>query len=306
MDQLSNMRAFVGVAETGSFSATARHSNTTQATISKRVAALEENLGVKLLIRSSREQALTEAGEEYFQHCVPILEAVDEAENLARCHSKAPRGQLRITASVDFGRIVLSPLLREFMQNYPDIRIDLALSNYYLDLIAGGIDVAIRAGQLEDSSLIARPLGSLPLCVVATPDYIAKHGQPQHPNELEHHECLLYSPADNPRRWHFNENGKTLHVIVDGKFQCDNGDVILDMVLAHSGLSLMPYWIVHNELSRGELTLLLAEYATPAGDINMVYPERKHLPLKTRCFLDFMTEKTQSHPAFATDKFKLN
>ncbi len=298
MDQLNAMRAFVRVAETGSFSVAARSSGTTQATISKRVAWLEERLGIKLLIRSSREQALTEAGQDYLLRCIPILEALDDAETSARCHSSAPRGLLRVTTSVDFGRLVLAPLLREFMRRYPDIRVDLMLSNYYLDLIAGGVDVAIRAGHFEDSSLVAKPLGNLPLCLVATPAYLQQYGEPQHPTELEAHECLLYSPVNNPRRWLFNENGKTLSLVVKGKFQCDNGEVILDMALAGCGLALLPYWMIHEALQRTELRLLLAQYAMPAGDLKMIYPERKHLPLKTRCFLDFMAEHTRGHPAF--------
>ena len=300
MDQLSAMRAFVRVAETGSFSAAARSSDTTQATISKRVAALEEMLGVKLLIRSSREQALTEAGQGYFQHCMLILEAVDEAENTARCHSQAPRGLLRLTASVDFGRLILAPILRDFMALYPDIRIDLVLSNYYLDMIAGGIDVAIRAGHFDDSSLITKPLGSLSLCLVATPQYLATNGKPLHPSELESHECLLYSPANNPRRWYFNEAGKTMSIVVNGKFQCDDGDVIRDMVLADRGISLLPHWMIYDRLKSGELELLLEDYAMPAGDMRLVYPDRKHLPLKTRYFLDFMVEHTENHPAFCS------
>ena len=298
MDQLSAMRAFVRVAETRSFSAAARSTGTTQATISKRIAGLEELLGVKLLIRSSREQALTEAGQDYFKHCVPILEAIDEAENLARSSTNNPRGQLRVTTSVDFGRLVLAPMLRDFMAHYPDISIDLVLSNHALDLIAGGIDVAIRAGQFEDSSLIAKPLGNIPLCLVATPAYLDRHGRPEHPNDLVDYECSLYSLADNPRRWYFREDQKTISVIVNGRFQSDNGDVILDMVLAGSSLCMLPYWLVHEQLGSGELELLLKDYAMPAGDIKMVYPDRKHLPLKTRSFLDFIAKQAKSYPGF--------
>jgi DNA-binding transcriptional LysR family regulator len=300
MDQLSAMRAFVRVAETRSFSAAARSSGTTQATISKRIAALEEMLGVKLLIRSSREQALTEAGQDYFDRCLPILEAVDEAENLARSSTNNPRGLLRITASADFGRPVLMPLLRKFMRHYPDISIDLVLSNYSLDLIAGGIDIAIRAGHFEDSSLVAKPLGNMPLCLVAAPAYLEKHGRPKHPNELVDHECMLYSPAENPRRWYFKDKGKTISVIVNGRFQCDDGDIILDMVLSGNGMTILPYWMVYEQLDSGELALLLADFAMPPGDIKMVYPDRKHLPLKTRYFLDFMAEQGKEHPAFKT------
>jgi len=298
VDQLSAMRAFVRVAETRSFSGAARSTGTTQATISKRIAALEEMLGVKLLIRSSREQALTEAGQDYFNHCVPILDAVDEAENIARSNTNKPRGLIRVTASADFGRSILLPLLREFMQRYPDIGIDLVLSNYPLDLIAGGIDVAIRAGHFEDSSLIAKPLGSMPLCLVASPAYLEQYGRPEHPNDLVNHDCPLYSPADNPRRWHFKDKGKTISVIIDGRFQCDDGDIILDMVLSGKGVTRLPYWLVHEQLNSGTLELLLADHAMPSGDIKMIYPDRKHLPLKTRYFLDFMAEKTQSHPGF--------
>ena len=301
MDQLSAMRAFVRVAETRSFSAAARSSGTTQATISKRIAALEEMLGVKLLIRSSREQALTEAGQDYFNQCIPILEAVDEAENLARSSTNKPRGLLRVTASGDFGRLILLPLFREFMQLYPDISIDLVLSNYQLDLISGGIDVAIRAGDFEDSSLIARTIGNMPLCLVASPGYLEKHGRPKHPNDLVNHDCPLYSPSDNPRRWHFRDKGKTISVMINGRFQCDDGDIILDMVMSGYGVTRLPYWLVHEQLSNGKLEMLLSEYAMPSGAIKMVYPDRKHLPLKTRYFIDFMAEQTKSHPAFDCD-----
>lgn len=302
MDQLSAMRAFVRVAESGSFSAAARAFNTTQATISKRVAALEDLLGVKLLIRSSRDQALTEAGEEYLQRAIQILDAVDDAEMLARCQTDAPRGLLRITASMDFGRRILSPLLREFMQLYPDIRVDLMLSNYQLDLISSGIDVAIRAGQFEDSSLISRALGRMPLCVVATPAYLRQHGRPGHPSELADHECLLYSLSTNPRRWFFDEDGRTISVLVNGKFQCDDGDAILDMVLADQGISMMPFWMMHHELHCQQLEVILAEFTLPAVAMRMVYPDRKHLPLKTRTFLDFMAAQANEHPAFDVER----
>ena len=298
MDQLNAMRAFIRVAETGSFSVAARTFGSTQATMSKRVAALEEILGVKLLIRSSREQSLTEAGRDYFQQCIPILEAIDEAESHARCHTHAPRGLLRITASVDFARQILSPLLDTFMQQYPDIFIDLILSNYQLDMIAGSIDIAIRSGNFEDSSLIAKPLCRMSMYLTATPEYLAKHGVPSHPNDLIDHECLLYSPVDNPRRWYFKEGHKTMSVIVNGRFQCDNGNLILDMALASKGITMLPYWMMHSNVSRGDLVLLLPEYAMPATNIKMVYPDRKHLPLKTRSFLDFMAKQTKNHPAF--------
>jgi DNA-binding transcriptional LysR family regulator len=184
------------------------------------------------------------------------------------------------------------------MEQYPDIQIDLVLSNYALDLIAGGIDVAIRAGHFEDSSLIAKQLGKMPLCLVGSPKYLGQHGRPKHPNDLVDHECSLYSPLENPRRWPFVEKGKVVTVSVGGRFQCDDGVIILDMVLAGGGLTLLPYWMVLKQLARGELELLLEDFALPSGDIKMVYPDRKHLPLKTRSFLDFMTEQAEAYPRF--------
>ena len=133
---------------------------------------------------------------------------------------------------------------------------------------------------------------------MASPQYLGKKGHPKHPNELIDHECSLYSPTDNPRRWYFSEEGKTTSVVVDGRFQCDDGDIILDMVLAGGGITLLPYWMVHEQLAAGKLVLLLTDYTVPPGDIKMVYPDRKHLPLKTRYFLDFMVEQTDAHPGF--------
>ncbi len=296
MDQLSAMRAFVRVAETASFSAVARESNTTQATISKRIAALEELLGVRLLTRSSREQSLTEAGQTYYQRCLLILEAVDEAESQVRCQNESPRGLLRVTAAVDVAQRLLLPLIREFLRLNPDIKMDLLLDNYQVDLVAKGIDVAIRAGTFEDSSLIAKPLSNKPLYVVASPAYLNQHGVLKVPNDLRNHRCLVYSVQKNPHIWVFTVKRKKIKVPVNGRFLCNNGDILLQMVLAGEGVCFLPYWVIQESLERGNLQVVLPDYALSSVQLNMVYPARKHLPLKTRYFLDFMANKAKQHP----------
>jgi DNA-binding transcriptional LysR family regulator len=300
MDQLNAMRAFVRVAETASFSAVAHEFSTTQATISKRIAALEALLGVKLLRRSSREQSLTEAGSDYYQRSLAILEAVDEAETIARCQVDTPRGVLRITTAVDFAKSVLSPLLQQFMVRYPDIHLDLMLSNHRSDLIAEGIDIAIRAGQFEDSAMIATHLCTSQQCLVASKDYLRQHGQPDHPNALKQHNCLIYSANNNTTTWSFIDTSEThlpMHVAVSGRFNCDNAEMILDMALAGCGVAILPYWMTHQSLENGTLTRVLPDSWLPKIEVKIIYPDKKHLPLKTRFFIDFITQQAKSLPA---------
>ncbi|SUP40062.1 LysR family transcriptional regulator [Vibrio owensii] len=291
MDQLSAMRAFVRVVQTGSFSATGREMNTSQTTVSKKVAALEKKIGVKLLARSSRDHALTPAGAKYYQTCVDILGELDEAEAEARSEVASPQGTIRISAPVAFGRILLAPIMAEFFQRYPDIKVDLQLSDQHTDLISDGIDVAIRAKQLEDSTLIARHLFDNPMLVLAAPSYLQQHGEPKAPEDLKQHNCLVYSRMRDINVWSFTKQNQKHAVAVNGNFQSDNGDVLLEVALTGMGIVTLPIWMVEHHLKEGRLTQLMSDYTGQNLPFNAVYLQSRYTPLKVRCLIDYLKEK---------------
>lgn len=297
MDQLSAMRAFVRVVQTGSFSATGREMNSSQTTISKKVAALEKLIGVKLLTRSSRDHTLTPSGALYYQTCVDILNELDEAEAKARSEVALPQGVIRIAAPIAFGRLVIAPLIAEFFSLYPEIKVDLSLSDKHIDMISEGIDVAIRARKLEDSSLVARHLFDNHMLLLASPDYLAKHGEPQHPDELKQHNCLVYSQLQSINVWHFNRQDNQYSVPVNGNFKSDNGDVLLEVALTGMGLVQMPIWMVKEHLDSGRLQQVLSDFAGQNLPFNAIYPQNRYVPLKVRCFVDFLKQKLSSEQA---------
>lgn len=298
MDQLGAMRVFVRVVQTGSFSATGRELNTTQTTISKKVAALEKKLGVKLLTRSSRDHALTDVGAEYYEKCVAIIGELDEAEARARSQVTSPRGVIRIAAPIAFGRLILAPVIAEFFSLYPEIKVDLTLSDKHVDLIGEGVDVAIRARKLEDSSLVARHLFDNQMLLVASPEYLAQHGEPKDPMELKRHNCLVYSMLKTLNVWHFSRGGKNLSVPVNGNFQSDNGDVLLEVALAGLGFAQLPIWMVGEYLKSGRLKQVLSDYEAQTLPFNAIYPQNRYVPLKVRCFVDFMKQKLSENSIY--------
>lgn len=291
MDQLSAMRAFVRVVQMGSFSSAGRDMNTTQTTISKKVAALEKKIGVKLLTRSSRDHALTPTGAEYFEQCVAILGKLDEAETRARSEVASPRGTIRIAAPIAFGRLVIAPHIAEFFTLYPEIKVDLALSDRHVDMISDGIDVAIRAKQLEDSSLVARHLFDNQMILLASPEYLAQYGEPKEPQELKQHNCLVFSNLKSINVWRFIKEDKELSVTVSGNFQSDNGDVLLEVALAGIGIVQLPNWMVNAHIKSGTLKEIMSDYSGQTLPFNAIYPQNRYVPLNVRCFVDFMKEK---------------
>lgn len=298
MDQLGAMRAFIRVVQTGSFSAAAREQNTSQATISKKVAALEAKLGIKLLTRSSRDLSLTQVGSNYFDKCVAIIAELDEAEASARSEVALPQGVVRLTAPVVFGRQVIAPILPEFLSLYPKIKVDLALSDKHVDLISEGVDVAIRARQLEDSSLVARHLFDNPMLLVASPEYLARQGEPTEPEALKRHNCLVYSLLKTVNIWHFCHNDKDISVTVNGNFQCDNGDAILELTLSGVGLAQLPIWMVDGHLSSGRLKQVMSDYVAKPLPFNAIFPQSRYVPLKVRSFVSFIKQKLSENPVF--------
>jgi len=300
MDQLTAMRIFTRVVQTGSFSAVARELGVGQSTVSKRLAALEVKLGTRLLARTSRKLSLTEVGSDYYERCLQILIEVDEAEACAISMTGNPKGLLRVSVPVSFGQRHVIPHLPEFLRTYSNVTLDIKLIDHHADLVAEGIDVAIRIGILEDSSLLFRRLGDSPRLLVASKTYLDKWGRPRHPDQLKDHNCLVYSLLSTGNIWHFQSQGKNFTVHVKGTFRANNSDAVRQMALAGSGIMVLPKWMSQPHIQNGELEVILQEYAPQGFPIQAVYPPNRYVPSKVRSFVSFLQQ------AFANDPLLQN
>jgi len=291
MDRITGMQLFVRAAETGSLSKAARDANLTQPTVTKQVAALERQLGVRLLNRNTRGLSLTEIGALYYEKCKRLLEQFDEAENVARERQGEMRGTLRIATSVAFGRRVVTPLVLEFMQRHPLLRIDLSFEDNFVDLVAGGVDLAIRMGRLADSSLGARYLGTNPWVMIATPLYLKRNGAPRTPADLTRHNLLIYSTVLGDDRLHFvGPDTKAQTVAVRGNLRSNNLSTILAAVRAHMGLAALPHYVAATSIAEGHVVTTLADFVLPAQEIHAVYPAPRQVPAKVDAFIAYLRD----------------
>ncbi len=291
MDRLIAMNMFVRVVETGSFSAVAKEMNSTQPTISKNVAELESWLGAKLLNRSTRSLRLTETGTDYYERCVAIIQDVEEAEQVVGQLQTQPKGIVRVSTVVAFGRLHIVPRLSGFFEKFPDIKVDVRLNDRVVDLVEEGVDVAFRMGKLPDSSLIAKKLCTSPVVTVASPEYLKRAGIPQHPRDIKDHNFLSYSDAGLRNEIEFQENGKPLFVRGEGSFTTNNSEALRAALLCGIGISRPPRWLIGDALASGELVQILEEYQPPELSVYAVYPPGRHLPSKVRCFIDYFAEE---------------
>jgi len=299
MDRLGAMEMFVRIVETGNFSAVARQLGTTQPTISKQLTALEKQLRTRLLNRSTRSLSLTEAGATYYERCRRIIDEVRDAEGALGQLQSALAGTLHVNGSIALGQIFLAPLVLRFQRQYPELAIELSLSDRYIDLVEEGVDVAVRIGRLADSNLVARRLGSTRRVLVATPAYLAAHGTPKRPEDLAHHSCLLYAYLSSGNEWTFKGPEGEIRVRVQGNFKANNGEAIRQALLANVGVAMSPDWLIHDKLESGEVVALLPEFAPPPLDINAVYPSGRHVSTKVRTFIEFLHNEFKAIPAFA-------
>jgi DNA-binding transcriptional LysR family regulator len=294
MDRISSMQLFVRAAETGSFSKAARDVNLTQPTVTKQVAALERQFGARLLNRNTRGLSLTEVGTLYYDKCKVILEQFEEAQSIANARHGEVRGTLRIGTSVAFGQRVVTPLVLEFMQRHPQLRIDLSFEDTFVDLVARGIDVAIRMGRLADSSLGARYLGTNPWVMIATPAYLKRHGTPRVPADLSRQNLLVYSTVLGDDRLHFvGPDAKRLTVAVRGNLRANNLSTILVAVRAHMGLAALPQYVASTALADGKVATVLDDYALPAQEIHAVYAAPRQVPAKVEALVAFLRDYFQ-------------
>lgn len=288
MDQFKQISTFVDVVARGSLSAAARAEGIAPAMIGRRLDALEERLGVKLLQRTTRKIALTNEGAAFLEDCQRILADLENAEAAVSERSARASGHLLISAPAGFGRQHVAPLIPSFLAQHRDMAVTLNLNDRVVDLIGEGIDVAIRIAALSDSSLIGVKLADNRRVIVASPAYIKRHGAPASLDDLGKHNCLAISSEGSQRGWTFRQNGKNVTLKVAGNMVCNDGAVLHDWALAGKGLAWRSMWEVGTEIESGKLVTVLDEFAAPGNDIYAVFAQRRHLPLRIRAFVDFL------------------
>ncbi|MCK6390966.1 MAG: LysR family transcriptional regulator [Azonexus sp.] len=296
MDRLKHIEAFVSVAIRGSLSAAARAEGVTPAIIGRRLDALESRLGVRLLLRTTRKLTLTFEGQAFLEDCQKLLNDLANAEAAVSLGSVQASGYLKVSAPAGFGRQHVAPLVGDFMQANPGVAVNLDLSDRIVDLINESIDCAIRIGELTDSSLISVRLGEMRRMVVASPAYLVEHGVPRNPEDLARHNCLSLGQQ---RGWLFRhpESGEVDTRKVSGRFECNDGAVLHEWALAGRGLAWRSLWEVGRDLKEGRLTSVLDAWQAPPLGIYAVFPQRRHLPLRVRLFIDLLKEN-YSNPAY--------
>ncbi|MEQ3679538.1 LysR family transcriptional regulator [Pseudophaeobacter sp.] len=295
MEDLNLLRLFVQVTDQGSFSAVARSTRTTPSAISRQISRLEENLGTRLLQRTTRQQELTEAGEIYLRHARQIIEDVDAARHAVTRLSGAPSGVLRVTAEADLAVTLLSPVLPEFLETYPNLRVHVHTSSVMEDLISRGIDVAIRVGHLADSSLIAKRLTMSRSLLVASPEFLRREGAPQHPEDLARFSCLSFRVETEQATWRFRSSEDVSAVSVTGPVQASSLVLLKEATKSCLGIAMLPIWMVRSELETGTLVPVLPGFPLepPATPISAVYPSGRNLASKVRVFVDFLAAKIE-------------
>ena len=289
------MQTFVRVVETGSFSAVARQQSSTQSAVSKQVASLEKQLGAKLLTRTTRTLSLTDDGERYFEDARRLVAEVGEAEGKLRRGEQQLSGWLRVAASVGFGVRVLMPHVRSFLKAHPAVKVDLKLHDGFIDLIEHGIDVAARIGNLSDSTLVARRIGSIRRAVVASTDYVraatAKQSMPSIPEDLKQHPCIVYTELRTRNVWEFNTaDGSSVSVRVEGRLQTNTSEIVRAAVLDGLGIAYSPTWLFQDLIESGTVQLLLPDWQPTPLPLHAVSPPERRHAAKVRAFSDHLAE----------------
>jgi DNA-binding transcriptional LysR family regulator len=285
-DRITCMKSFVRTVEMGSFSAVAREMNTTQPTISKQIAALEEYLDVQLLVRSTRKVSLSDEGERFYDRCQQVLEALAEAESSVGKRQK-PFGVLRVNCSVAFGQMQIVPRLKRFLDRYPDIEIDLTMCDRFVDLVEEGIDLAIRIGDFRDRNLISQPIGATRFVAVGSTAYFEKFGEPQVPSDLIHHNCIVYTRQSTVNEWHFRDTTVT----VRGNLRVDDSAALRDAVCAGIGIGTSPIWAFSEEINNKSVKVILESYEPTPMPIRAVYRRSRFQPAKVKCFINFLIDE---------------
>jgi LysR family transcriptional regulator, regulator for bpeEF and oprC len=299
MDRMDAISLFVRVVERGSFSAVARTLGVGQPAVSKQIAALEAHLGAQLLQRTSRSLTLTEAGRDFYESGVRLLGELEAAESRVGRGRIAPSGLVRATMAPVFGRLYVVPRLHEFFGRYPDVAVDIVVADRLMNLVEEGIDLGVHNGELSDSSLIASKIAQTPVVTVATPAYLAAHGEPATPADLERHACVIYAPQGAPRVWGFAGPFGPIAYQPKGAFRTNDAEQIRAAVLADLGLAHTPGWLFASEIALGAVQPVLTAFEPARLSISAVRPGGRFLASKVRVFIDFLAEIFAEEPSLA-------
>lgn len=284
MQQWEGINEFVAVVETGSFTRAAGQLGISTAQVSRQVSQLEQRMAVRLFYRTTRKVSVTEAGQLYYQHCRPLLDALADAEQAVTELQTTPKGKLKLTAPATYGEQIIAPMLNDFSLLYPELSIELKLTNQPLDLVDSGIDLAIRLGRLTDSSMIARKLADRQLHLCASPEYLAQNGIPETLSELSGHNCL----QGTLNHWRFLNKGNEQQIRVSGSIRCNGGNGLLDAALKHIGIVQLPDFYVEYYIASGQLTELLTAFRPETEGIWALYPQNRQLSPKVRLLIEYL------------------
>jgi LysR family transcriptional regulator, regulator for bpeEF and oprC len=296
LDRLDAIGLFVRVVDSGSFSAVARTLGVGQPAVSKQIAALEAHLGAQLLQRTSRSLTLTEAGRDFYESALRLVGDVEAAESRVGRGRIAPSGLVRATVAPVFGRLYVVPRLREFFARYPEVAVELVVADRLVNLVEEGVDVGVHNGELSDSGLIARKIAQTPVITVATPTYLAAHGDPATPAELERHACIIYAA---PRAWGFAGRFGPIAYQPKGAFRTNDAEQIRTAVLADLGLAHTPGWLFAAEIASGAVRPVLTAFEPARLSISAVRPGGRFMASKVRVFIDFLAEIFADEPTLA-------
>jgi DNA-binding transcriptional LysR family regulator len=291
MDRLEAMQTLVAAVDSGSLSAASRALATPLATVSRRVSDLEAHLGAQLLVRTSRKLILTEAGEAFVAVARRLLDDLRDAERAASGEYRAPRGELLVTAPIMFGKLHVAPVIHAFLAAYPEVTVRLVLSDQVIDLVEAHVDVAVRIGQLRDSELIARHLGEVRWVICASPDYLARHGEPAEPEALAAHDCIAFEGLQSHRLWTVGSGAAARSLAIRPRFSVNTADAVVDAAAAGLGIARVMSYQAAAALSAQRVTAILRGFSADPLPVSVLHQPQRAQPLKRRAFLDFVVPR---------------
>jgi DNA-binding transcriptional LysR family regulator len=288
MDRLDAIRLFVRLVECGSFSAVGREEGIGQPAVSKQIVALERHLGAQLVLRTSRQVVITEAGQTFYESAKQWVDDFDAIESSVGDRQQSPRGVVRLNTAPAHGRLCITPLLSEFFRRYPDVSIELSVSERHVDLVGDGIDLAIRHGRLVDSSLTARKLSETDFVLVASPGYLTEKGVPTRLSDLDKHACIVFAKGRERYPWSLKVGQETVSYVPHGSLLTGDAEHIRAAVLCGLGITQAPFWLLADEIRSGQVQVLLPDLQPERVPIHLVYPAGRRVPMRVRVFIEYL------------------
>jgi DNA-binding transcriptional LysR family regulator len=286
---LNEILVFTRVVQSGSFTAAAQQLGLTKSSVSRKVSELEDRIGARLLQRTTRKLSLTDVGRAYYEHCARIVAEVEEADLAVSRMQATPRGLLRVTVPLAFG--LLGSVVAEFLKRYPEVRVEIVATDRQVNLVEEGFDLAVRTGALADSTLIARPLGSVRRMLVASPAYLKRHGHPRAPEDLRQHECLVFAASPAPANWTLKWQGKAVDVTAPARLAVNDFDLLREAARSGLGIASLPEFLCTEDIARGRLRAVLPKWCTEETPVHALYPSSRHLTPKVITFVELVRER---------------